>query len=565
VTSPLNLLIRLRLRCARHAVSDLRHHSVLKIVVITVMASGIWAFLYIMFRDGLSYLNREMFTGFKEVVVSVILSLFFFTLMVLLFFSNAIIAYGSLFRSQETAFLFARPVPDWQLYLYKLGETLLFSSWAFLFLALPMIVAYGVTQRAPWHYYPGAAVVFGAFALLPAVWGGIATLLVARIVSGSPRRVLATMAGVALFGASIWWLGILQAFNEGMRSSGEMWIQSVIGHLRMTENPLLPSRWAAAAVRDLAAGALGRAWRNTWLLLTNGLFFGMVGAYAARWLYATGYQRVQGRGGRHGRVRTNLPYRILERLLFGVNTQMRLLLVKDVKTFLRDPAQWSQGLLFFGLLAVYFSNLRNFSYNIGSLFWSNFISLMNICATSLTLSTFTCRFIFPLLSLEGRRFWILGLLPLSRRKLMYGKFWFALMGSFVISEGLMILSDVMLQVPPEGMLLHAGTVLMLCSGLSGLAVGLGAVYPNLREDNPAKIVSGFGGTLNLVLSMLYVAMTVALAAAPYHVSRMTDRLTHAEMMGRYIPGGLMLALGVSMAATFIPLWLGERAFARIES
>jgi len=564
VGSPLNLLIRTRLRTARHALTELRNHSLLKIIVVAVMAGGIWAFLFVIFYDGLSYLNREIFTGFKEVVVGVILSLFFFTLLILLLFSNAIIAYGSLFRSRETAFLFAGPVPEWQVYLYKLGETVLFSSWAFLFLALPMIVAYGITEGASWHFYPGAAVVFAAFAVLPAVFGGIATLLVARLVSSSPRRVLIILAAFAVLAGGVWSLGIVQAFNEGMRSTGEVWIQSVVGRLRLTENPLLPSRWAAEAVQDLARGALGRAWRNTWLLLTNGLFFGMVGAYVARLCYTTGYQRVQGRGGRRGRRRPRALYRAIERLLFGVGAPMRMLLVKDVKTFLRDPAQWSQTLLFFGLLAVYFSNLRNFRYNIGSLFWSNFISLMNISATSLTLSTFTCRFIFPLLSLEGKRFWILCLLPLSRRQLLYGKFWFALLGSFGLSEGLVVLSDVMLRVPPTGMLLHAATVLMLCSGLSGLAVGLGAVYPNLREDNPSKVVSGFGGTLNLVLSMLYVVLTIVLAAVPYHVSRMTDRFAHAEAVGRYIPGGLMLALGISMAATFIPLWLGERAFARIE-
>ena len=34
--------------------------------------------------------------------------------------------------------------------------------------------------------------------------------------------------------------------------------------------------------------------------------------------------------------------------------------------------------------------------------------------TALILSTFTSRFIFPLLSLEGRNFWVLGLFPLRR-------------------------------------------------------------------------------------------------------------------------------------------------------
>ena len=45
---------------------------------------------------------------------------------------------------------------------------------------------------------------------------------------------------------------------------------------------------------------------------------------------------------------------------------------------------------------------------------------------------------------------------------------------------------------------------------AALATGLGALYPNFREDNPTKIVSGFGGTLCLVLSFLYILASVAL-------------------------------------------------------
>jgi len=45
-------------------------------------------------------------------------------------------------------------------------------------------------------------------------------------------------------------------------------------------------------------------------------------------------------------------------------------------------------------------------------------------------------------------------------------------------------------------------------------VGLGAIYPNLKEDNPSKIVAGFGGTLNLVLSLIFVLSIIGLEAVP---------------------------------------------------
>ena len=57
--------------------------------------------------------------------------------------------------------------------------------------------------------------------------------------------------------------------------------------------------------------------------------------------------------------------------------------------------------------------------------WRNLVSFLNLSVTALILSTFTSRFIFPLLSLEGRNFWVLGLLPLGRAQILWGKFAFS--------------------------------------------------------------------------------------------------------------------------------------------
>src|SRR6185369_11869071 len=106
--------------------------------------------------------------------------------------------------------------------------------------------------------------------------------------------------------------------------------------------------------------------------------------------------------------------------------------IKDIKSFMRDPAQWSQVLIFFGILTLYIGNLRNFSYPLDQPFYQNLIASLNLGATSMTLATMTSRFIFPLISLEGRRFWILGLLPIERRQIMISKFLFAASGSLLL-------------------------------------------------------------------------------------------------------------------------------------
>jgi len=91
--------------------------------------------------------------------------------------------------------------------------------------------------------------------------------------------------------------------------------------------------------------------------------------------------------------------------------------------------------------------------------------------------------------------------------------------------------------------------------LTGLSVGLGVLYPNLKEANPSKIVSGFGGTLCLVLSFLYILASVLLLA-----------VGTAGFQGRHlwIVGSIVLFSGLSLLVGWLPMQLGLRRLERME-
>jgi ABC-2 type transport system permease protein len=190
----------------------------------------------------------------------------------------------------------------------------------------------------------------------------------------------------------------------------------------------------------------------------------------------------------------------------------RALLVKDIRLFWRDTTQWGQTLVLFGLLGVYILNLRHFSHQLTNPFWIHLVSHLNLGACALNLATLTTRFIYPQFSLEGKRIWIVGMAPVGMVRLVRTKFWLATVGSLGVTLGLILLSCWMLRLPLERMLYFAGAITLMTFTLNGLAVGLGALYPNFREENPGKIVSGFGGTFCLVLSFVYIVASVVLLA-----------------------------------------------------
>src|SRR5205814_3836927 len=165
------------------------------------------------------------------------------------------------------------------------------------------------------------------------------------------------------------------------------------------------------------------------LLWSNGLFLYTVTAWAAHHLYRRGYNRVTTGGTLRRRYGGHWFDRLLSSSLPFLDPQTRLLITKDFRTFRRDPSQWAQILIFAGLMTLYFTNIRRLY--VTEIGWSNRngISLLNLAVTSLLLCTYTSRFIYPMLSLEGRKFWILGLLPLQRERLLWGKFAFAATGA----------------------------------------------------------------------------------------------------------------------------------------
>ena len=193
------------------------------------------------------------------------------------------------------------------------------------------------------------------------------------------------------------------------------------------------------------------------------------------------------------------------------------MILKDIRIFWRDTTQWGQSLILFGILGVYILNLRFFTEQFTSLFssgqfggdyFSKLVSFMNLAACALNLATLTTRFVYPQFSLEGKRLWIIGLSPLGLNRVVWVKYLLATGISLIISIPMIWLSSNMLQLPLAQKIFFCACIFVMALTLNGLAMGMGVMYPDLKEDNPSKIVSGFGGTFCLVVSFVYIGLAI---------------------------------------------------------
>ncbi|HVY71510.1 MAG TPA: hypothetical protein VHH73_16375 [Verrucomicrobiae bacterium] len=564
----LRLLISINLLQTWRRLKSTREQSRLLSAFIGLFVFGYVALSFLLFRRGLKFVGS--FPGLGSLLTERLLFLLFAFLFGLLLISNLVIGYTNFFRNRETAFLFSLPVPAQTIFRWKFLESTALASWAFLFLIAPLLAAFGMTRGAAWHFYIVTILLVALFIVLPAVAGAWCAVTVARYLDRRLFQIVAVGVAIVMLVAAGLWFRPEPITDDMLETRVLAVLDRLLEKTRFAQFPLLPSYWLSASVLNWLEGARAAASFFFLILLSYVALFGFLAFTRMGDAFYEAASIVHSRSGvfnrwawlqRRPRAAFQYQSGAAERaisLLRWIPPDSRAMLLKDVRVFWRDTSQWGQTLMLFGLLGVYTINLRQFSQQLTNPFWVNVVSFLNLGACALNLATLTTRFVFPQFSLEGKRLWIVGMAPLGLANVVRAKFWLASYTSLVLTLGLIGLSCHMLRMPWDRTCYFAVAVGIMTFTLNGLAIGLGALYPNFKEDNPGKIVSGFGGTLCLVLSFLYIVASVVILALASPWSRVVLK---SPVL---IAGGWVAFAALSLALGWLPLRLGLRHAARFE-
>jgi len=328
----------------------------------------------------------------------------------------------------------------------------------------------------------------------------------------------------------------------------------------------LPSYWMTQVLEGLIAKDFGESVFYLALLCVTGvlailppLWFGLT-----RRVYYAGWTLTQeGSSGSNTSRSASGIREILLRSRLGVLARWlrpgtRALIVKDLRMFCRDTTQWAQFSILLALIVVYFINTRNLPFDVEEPFWKNILGFVNLAMTGFVLATLSIRFFFPMVSLEGHAFWLVGVAPISRKRFLWVKVFPSLLLSLFLGVILITLSNFMLKVDLTLNLLALGTVVFMSMTLTCLCIGLGARFPRFDVRSAAEIASGTGGILAMVLGLIYVGGVITLEAGPMHQLLQTQ----AGPEWFLYPWVKVSLLGVAIWSGMfcvIPLWLGMRS------
>ncbi|HEU4699192.1 MAG TPA: hypothetical protein VFS40_08430 [Gemmatimonadales bacterium] len=438
------------------------------------------------------------------------LSLVLLAFLGILLLSNLITALSTFFLGKDLDLLVAAPV-DWlRLYLTKLGETAVHSSWMVALLAVPIFTAYGIVYEGG-PLFPLVAIgAFLPFVLLPAVVGSAITLLLVNIFPARRARDLLSLIALGAGGIVLVLLRLMRperlARPEGYRN-----LLDFITALRAPTGPLLPSEWASDMVMNWlrrVADPLPVA-----LLWSTAAAFVVLGAMLHARLYAVGFTKAH--EGAERVVRRRLRGQAV-RLLAPLRPAAREFVLKDLRLFFRDSTQWSQLILLAVLALVYIANIRMLPIVSDgvSFFLATLVAFLNLGLAGFVLAAIAARFIFPAVSLEGRQLWLLRASPLDLRTLLWSKYWVGVLPLLVLALGLTAVTDLLLRVSPFILALSLATITMYTLAVAALALGLGAVYPQFESENAAQIPTSFGGLVFMMASITLLVVIIGIEARP---------------------------------------------------
>ncbi|MBT8462907.1 MAG: hypothetical protein KJO44_10345 [Gemmatimonadetes bacterium] len=510
------------------------------------IGAAAWPFIYLTLTRLLTTLR-----GVEEVgplLASKLLALGLLVFLGILLLSNLIAALSSFFLSRDLPWIRAAPV-DWlSVYLSRLTETLVSSSWMVALMLVPMLAAYWRVYDGGWSFAALSALAVAPFLIIPAAIGSATTLLLVRLFPARRSKDILGIIAVVAVGLVVLLLRVLRPERlvnpESYRN-----LVDFMAALRGPSSPWLPSQWGA----DTLAGFLHGNFDPFLLVLlwTTALGTATVGALLHRSLYPACFTRAQ--EGTENRIRQHVAWTWLERAMRRASLQRQQLVMKDVRIFFRDTTQWSQLIILGVLVVVYVYNMRVLPLSSGEMITRYLVTLvvfLNLALSGFVLAAIAARFVFPAISLEGQTLWLLGSAPLEARTIMGTKFW---VGAVPLASLALILTgftNYLLGVPAGLAVLSLASTVALSLAFASQALVWGVYYPEFESENAAQIPTSIGGLLFMLGAIVTLGCVLALQVWLLRGFLMSG------LPGREPRDPLLMEVGLALAGTLFVCAIG---------
>jgi len=497
-----------------------------------------------------------------DILAFKLLSMILIVCFALLLFSSILTSLSTLYLSRDLFLVHSTPVASHRVFLARWIDSAADSAWMVILFTLPIFLAYGIVFAAGAGYYAATLLSLIVLAGIASALSTLAVMAGVMLVPAGRMRSIVVVLGVLLF-VTLYLTIRLSRPEQLVNPEVFDTVMAYVASLQAPTSPLLPSTWAYDSIQSALAGFTAKSLFHTALAVSFAVTLICVLTLAADALYFKGFSRTQ-----TASVRLVRRDGISERLFRFLPGPTRSFTIKEIKTFLRDQTQWSQLFLIVALVVIYIYNFAALPLErspIETTYLQNLFSFLNMALALFVLTAVTARFAYPAVSLEREAFWLVKSSPVSLRTFLRIKFFIYYLPLLVLTEVLIVATNLLLQVTPFMMALSTVTVFFVVPGIVAMGIGLGAAFPDFKAENPAQTVTSFGGLMFMIACALYIGVVVLLEAGPVY------RIFMADLHGRALSTAVWLwtvasfgtAFTLSLLAIFLPLRFGEKRLAHV--
>lgn len=479
-------------------------------LVYIAFAVGIYVFVQAILHYTLTQTKIGLFLLHE--FISMVLFVFFVSVNI----GNIIVAYSTLYKSDEVTYFMAKPVQPANIFLIKFLDNFFYSSANFIVILLSGILAYA-------HYFKlgfstTAAILI--FDFMPFIFSaGMIGVLILLLVLCIATRI--GLKPIILFLTAVYLCGSL-AFFRGMSpihlvNAVLMYYPDVdqyFSNLLPLGIKLLPNNWLASSLFWLVKNNSTESIRYICYQFGFCLFFlGVTLLLGYRFYYQT-WLSLPLLKVRHSQKR--LCGATLLAKSSNISPRKEVILKRDLLNFLREPSQIVHFVVMIFLILIFVGSLAHI--NLGGARNPQLQTLIYLTIYSFNaflIASLTLRFVYPLISLEGLTFWKLHSAPIPAHLLMNCKLLPFFLIILLIGELLSYFSNYRFSLT---LTMVSGIVtVFMCSVLTSLNFGMGGAYANCAEKSPIRISSSKGATLSFLLSLIYIVLVIAQLFSPIRI------------------------------------------------
>jgi ABC-2 type transport system permease protein len=491
-----------------------------------------------------------------------LLSMMLIVSFALLLFSNILTSLSKLYLSRDLLLVHSMPVSSYKIFITRWIDSTVDSAWMVVIYTLPVFVSYGIVYQTGVFYYVNTMI---SIMCLAVIASAISTLMVMAAVIFIPAS---RMKSVFIFAGILFFVVIylvIRLSQPELLVDPEVFdtVLVYITSLQTPSSPFLPSSWAYDSIRFALSGSISSSLFFTALSLSFAGMIVIAMIFLSDAIYFKGFSKTQ-----------NAPARLFknsvasDKIFNFLPGPVKSFTVKEIKTFLRDQTQWTQIFLIAALVVIYVYNFKVLPLEkspIKTVYLQNLFSFLNMGLALFVLTAVTARFAYPAVSQEKDAFWLVKTSPLSIRRFLWIKFFIYYLPLLILTEVLIVATNILLQVTPFMMTLSTLTVFFIVPGIVAMGVGLGAAYPDFKAENPTQTITSFGGLVFMIACAGYIGLVVILEAGPVYNLFMADIRNNIITLSAWIwiVGSFSLVLILSLLAISLPMRFGEKRLSEL--